>query len=436
MKLLKRTIKRRQYLYASCLIFIIAVAAGGLFFFTNQNSQKTPNSWEMPYVGTAFCGSTVEEAKLLIDRVKTYTNLFVLDTGSSPISWNKTAVYEICDYATSNGLSIILNVGTINQSSWFWNAETYDLRVQKLNSTKQEWTTRWGAKFLGIYYNDEPGGIQLDWDWNEWFANNTSLLNTSHFQDMIDLRTIYANMLTANTTGVSPQDYNLETKYFVEDNLQNDRGLKPLRAAGIQTFTSDYALYWFDYKGGYDVMWTQLGWNCSVTEQIDLVKGAARVQDKDWGAIVTWTFDQAPYLDSGNQIYTQMLTAYEAGAKYIVIFNYPVLQGNDYGIMNNDHFMALQRLWNDITKQERNIPDLSTPMAVLVLPNNYGWGMRRPDDVIWGFWGPDYKTLAIATITGTLLTQYGTQLDIVYDDPAYPITQIDYQKIYYWNSTL
>jgi hypothetical protein len=433
-KQLKRLTQNRRYFYVSLLILIIGAATGGFYFASNQLALSPQ---VMPYIGTAFCGSTVEEAKLMIDRVKTYTNLFVLDTGSSSISWNKTAVYEICDYATTCGLSVIVNVGTYNQSSWFWNASSYNARVQKLNATNQELVGRWGDKFLGIYYNDEPGGIQLDWDWDSWFANSTRILNSTRFPEMVDLKTIYQNMLEANSTGVTSQDYSLETKYFVQDNLQNDPGLKPLNAVGIRTFTSDYALYWFDYLGGYDVMWTQLGWNASVTEQIDLVKGAARMQNKEWGAIVTWTFDQAPYLDSGNQIYGQMLTAYEAGAKYIVIFNYPILQGNDYGVMNSDHFMALQRLWNDIKSQHdtQPIPDLSAPNAVLVLPHDYGWGMRRPDDVIWGFWGPDNKTLTIAEITGTLLNQYGTQLDIIYDDPAYPLSQVNYQKVYYWNST-
>ncbi|GAG35080.1 unnamed protein product, partial [marine sediment metagenome] len=31
-------------------------------------------------------------------------------------------------------------------------------------------------------------------------------------------------------------------------------------------------------------------------------------------------------------------------------------------------------------------------------------------------------------------TQYGTSLDIVYDDPAFPVTG-KYPKIYYWNQT-
>ena len=64
-------------------------------------------------VGVAFCGNTTAEAKLLIDRVKTYTNLFVMDTAGNPLSRNQTSVEEICDYAVTQGLKIIINMGTI-----------------------------------------------------------------------------------------------------------------------------------------------------------------------------------------------------------------------------------------------------------------------------------------------------------------------------------
>ena len=37
-----------------------------------------------PYFGVSFCGNTTAEAKLLIDRTKDYSNLFVLQSG--PIS--------------------------------------------------------------------------------------------------------------------------------------------------------------------------------------------------------------------------------------------------------------------------------------------------------------------------------------------------------------
>ena len=129
-----------------------------------------------------------------------------------------------------------------------------------------------------------------------------------------------------------------------------------------------------------------------------------------------------------------MIDAYEAGADYIVIFNYPKLEGNDYGVMTDEHFNALERLWNSITETDSRA-DFSGPEAALVLPRYYGWGMRQPDDTIWGFWGPDDKSLTIAKITDKLLAQYGVSLDIVYDDPAYPISEVNYKSIYYWDST-
>jgi glutamine cyclotransferase len=72
---------------------------------------------------------------------------------------------------------------------------------------------------------------------------------------------------------------------------------------------------------------------------------------------------------------------------------------------------------------------------VMVLPRNYGWGMRNPYDVIWGFWGPDDKSLQVGTVMGKLLAQYGVRLDIVYDDPAYPVSAVSYTDIHYWNES-
>ena len=61
--------------------------------------------------------------------------------------------------------------------------------------------------------------------------------------------------------------------------------------------------------------------------------------------------------------------------------------------------------------------------------------MRNPNDTIWGFWLTDDKTLQIATITGALLSKYGASLDIVYADPQYPVADIGYKHVYYWNQT-
>jgi len=417
--------QNRKYLTPIFLIMILAISGFGIYISHSNRNSASPNS--TTYVGVAFGGNTTAEAKLLIDRVKSYTNLFVLDSGRNPISQNQSSIEEICDYAVSNGLNVIINLGIrdVRDASrfWFWQ--------HHLNNT-QLWTVRWGSKFLGIYYDDEPGGIQLDGNWSDWFRNYGQTFLQRNFTTANDLNQIYLNMVAAMTNGTSPQNYDLESKFFVQDLLQRDGGLNALKADGITTFTSDYCLYWFDYLGGYNVLFTQLGWNCSVSEQIALVKGAARLQNKTWGAILTWKYDSTPYLDTEDQIYNQMLFSYEAGAKYIVIFNYPY-DGNDYGAMRDEQFIALQRFWNDV--HGKKFANLSDPEVALVLPKNYGWGMRFPNDTIWGFWPTDNKTQQIAMDTSKLLAEYSVSLDIVYDDPAYPVTNAGYQFVYYWNST-
>jgi len=60
--------------------------------------------------------------------------------------------------------------------------------------------------------------------------------------------------------------------------------------------------------------------------------------------------------------------------------------------------------------------------------------MRHPQDRIWGWWGPDEKSPQIWVLLQELLEQYGTSLDIVYEDPAFPVAD-KYPQIIYWNQT-
>ncbi len=399
-------------------------------------SEAEPKADPGVNVGIAFCGNTTAEAKLLIDRTKDYTNLFILDSGGNPISHNRTQIEEICDYAVSQGLKIIINTGTIYIDSWFW-------RSTSVADVTASWQQRWGDKFLGIYYNDEPGGIQLDGNWTDWFNKyNASLSDIDHPTAQL-LDVIFKKMQAAKINGTQPTDYNTETELFVQGVIKEDPGLVLLKNTSVNIFTADYCLHWFDYLGGYDTMFAELGWNNSVAQQISLVKGAARLQNKTWGTIITWKYRQAPYLDSGDEIYNQMIMSYQAGAKYIILFNYPIL--NNYGVMKSEHFIAMKRFWNDIT--HKSFADLSQPEAALVLPNNYGWGMRLPTDAdwgsrfmrldnIWGFWQPDDKAPIIGNAMSKLLAQYGASLDIVYEDPAYPVSKVGYETVYYWNQTI
>ena len=412
--------------------FLIAILAVSIFVVYMSNPKVSLKPDPNAYVGIAFAGNTTDQAKLLIDKVKTYTNLFILDVGRNPISENQTKVEEICDYAVSNGLSVIINLGIKDASNssawgWFWNQPS-------LEGIKQRWTQMWGTKFVGIYYNDEPGGIQLDASWRRFYEYVGENLSRVDFPAAQSLYDIYLKLLNYvdNGTKPTPDDYDLEANFFMQQVIMGDPGIENLTAANITSFTSDYGLYWWDYMGGYNVMFTELGWNASVAEQIDLVKGAARLQDKEWGAMITWKYDSPPYLDSGNQIYNQMLMSYQAGAKYIAIFNYPYNE-SAYGTLTDDQFQAMQRFWNDITT--KRFADLSKPEAVLVLPKNFGWGLRNPNDTIWGFWTADNRTEQTALVTSKLVSYYGVNLDIVYDDPTFPVTSGNYQHVYYWNST-
>jgi hypothetical protein len=286
-----------------------------------------------------------------------------------------------------------------------------------------------------VYYDDEPGGAQLDCDWSGYFASPEF---TRHLPILYNttLYKIYEETLKANTSGFTPKDYDKEAEWFT-GSIRRWNAPDRWKAAGIPLFISDYALYWFDYLTGYDVVLAQFGWNHTLAQDIALIRGAARLQNKTWGAIITWKYTEEPYLDNGTEIYNQTLMAYEAGAKYVVIFNYPKIKDNPYGIMKDEHFEALEKFWNDVmtVPNLKTIPDASQAEAALVLPRNYGWGMRQPDDKIWGFWGPDAKSPQIWELSRKLLSQYSLGLDIVYDDPAFPVTG-KYPRIYYWNQTI
>jgi hypothetical protein len=385
-----------RYLSVAFLVLLILVAVFAFQFFGFSFSEQNPARDEF-YVGVAFCGNTTAEAKLLIDKVKGYSDLFVLQSG--PVSMNETAIDEICDYAVAAKMSIIVYFGDLAPSV----LERKDLswRTSWVNSA----SSRFGSRFLGVYYYDEPGGLYLDTDKN---ATNWRIPPNS----------TYASVAQSFVSG-----------------FQRDGGTVDLKAQNISIFTSDYGLYWFDYLAGYDVVLAQVGWNHTLVQDVALLRGAANAQHKDWGAIITWKYDSPPYLANGDEIYDQMVSVYEAGAKYIAIFNYPYNGTGSYGTLRDEHFLALENFWNDAVVEGKIVHDSAKAEAVLVLPENYGWGMRTIEDKIWGFWGPDELSPQIWKISRVLLNQYGWKLDIVYDDPSLPAGQ-QYAYVYWWNSTL
>jgi hypothetical protein len=371
-------------------VLLIAVLVGVVVFeqLSPSGSQNSPC-----YVGIAFGGDTTEQAKQLIDRTKTYTNLFILQSG--PISTNQTATTEICNYATDAGLNIIVYFGDLDPAVLAQKNLTW--RTQWVSNAKQAYS----SQFLGVYYYDERGGIYLDSD--------------------------------KNATGWHlPQGatYDSVAAGF-ENGFLRDGGTIDLKRMGVPIYCSDYGLYWFDYRSGYDTVFAELGWNHTAAKDIALVRGAATFQHKDWGVMVTWKCTSPPSLEKGEVLYSQMTQAYRAGATYIAIFNYPYAN-DSYGIMHDEHFEALQKLWSDITSHK--VARDSSAEAVLLLPQNYGYGLRYPEDKIWGFWGPDEKSATVWNSVQSLLDRYGYALDIAYEDSAFAVPH-GYDAMYYWNQT-
>lgn len=383
-----------------CILLVSSTA----FFVSTVHENEDPEEAVDCYVGVSFCGSTTAEAELLIDRVKDYTNLFVVQSG--PVSENEASMDEICRYAVDSGLDIVVYFGDLSTRALErrLNRTGLDL-LWRLNwiATAEE---KYGDSFLGVYYYDESGGIWLDQ------VNSSS--TRRRFED---------------------PTYD-DIAELVNAFLPQDRGYQALKNSSINVFASDYALYWFDYKMGYDTIFAQLGWNHTQKQDIALIRGAATVHNKSWGTIITWKYNHLPYLDTAKNIYNQMRTSYEAGADYIVIFNYPTnLTDNKYGAMTDAHFEALETFWKYTVQNPKVVHGSTKAEAALVLPKNYGWGMRNPNDTIWGLWGPDENSEQIWAISRMLLTRYGTALDIVYDDPDYPYAG-NYQQIYLWNQTI
>ncbi len=202
--------------------------------------------------------------------------------------------------------------------------------------------------------------------------------------------------------------------------------------SSIKLFTSDYALYWYDYQGGYDVVLSELGWNQSTTQNIALVRGAADMQNKSWGTVIDWASLTAPYLQSSSQMYNQMCQSYRSGATYVVVFNYSP-SGNGTGLLQDNDFAALQKFWKNVVENPKETNNF-TAQDALVLPQNYGGGMRNQNDTVWGIWQADSTSQQIWANLQTNLSKHGSKLDVIYDNPAYP-TAGRYQHVYYWNQT-
>jgi len=339
-------------------------------------------------VDTAY--DDVEDIKKLVAEVKSYTNFFGI--GSAGITFNLTKLDEVCQYICDNRLYFMVYMHPhedINQTRWVADARE-----------------KWGDCFLGLYVADEFGGRQIDCD---------RFMPIREADNYTDASCKYVEYVSHFLS------------YYTEDMCAGD----------LLSVTADYGLYWFTYKAGYDVILSEFGWNHSRLLNIALNRGAAKMHNKEWGAIITWTYREPPHMGTADELYYDMVLAYLSGAKYVIILNYSQEKCTPYGTLTEEHFDAMKRFWRYIhTNPERPSIYCSTCTQIAyVLPKDYGWGFRGGEDKIWGLWVDELSTTMGKTVD-YLLHNHHLSLDIIYDDPEYYDKMQIYSKLYFWNGTV
>ncbi|TRO46053.1 hypothetical protein E2P60_06090, partial [Candidatus Bathyarchaeota archaeon] len=192
------------------VLFVSIIAAAGLWLDSIDSNEEFFVGVEFAYSGNA------NDVKSLVDKVKDYTNLFVI--GSLEISFNQAALNEACDYVVNSGLYLIV---FLTDSTEYHYANNYTIFNWGAEAKK-----KYGDMLLGVYRYDEPGGNQLD----------------KGASQLIDNATDYTTA-AANYTNVLNILISAHMNYT--DNV----------------VTADYGLYWFDYKAGYSAVLTEFGWN-------------------------------------------------------------------------------------------------------------------------------------------------------------------------------
>jgi hypothetical protein len=339
------------------LVIVILVSV-----FAALQFLKAPAETPEFYVGVevAYANATASDVKVMVDRVKNYTNLIVV--GAPEISINETALNETCDYIYDAGLHFIVLITkreayTYDTFSWMFEAQQ-----------------KYGKMFLGVYRYDEPGGNQLDRGREMLVSNAIS----------------YTDVAAQYTYALG-----LIISYY-----QNYAG---------QVFTADFALHWFDYQSNYSAVFAEFASNNTKEIAIAQGRGAAKNFNKDFGVMLTWKYDAPPYIESAANLYHDMVLAY---------------------------FEALKKFWDyyhsnpqDFNSQKANI--------AYVLPKDYGFGLRRVDDGIWGLFGPDELSGKVWNDVNKLVDLYGFGVDIVYDEPGVvEAARTRYEWLFFWNETI
>jgi hypothetical protein len=390
-------------------IFIILVAGlVGISLFFENGKTKAPDV----FIGVDIGYGDENDVYKVTDAVKGYANLIIL--GSLTVTTDDAALTRVCDYLSQEGFYFIIYIGFGNTTDFL---PPRGPSHEFFNTTAD----RWRDKFLGVYLYDEVGGKQLD-------ALEKPVLKAQIPPYKIDAKdyTYVAASYYANVIGYA----SISVEYYSP----------PFPAL----YTSDYGLFWFDYLSGYNNVFTEFVGNYSRQIAIALCRGAAHTMNQNiahttgqnWGAIITWKYDQPPFLEDAQELYNDMKLAYENQAKYIMVFDSPYPKNNTtpLGILTEDHINAIKQFWNYTKTNPRN--NTYPAETAYVIPSDYGYGMRGANDTIWGLWPADSLSPQIWNNVTSLISTYGSKIDIVYE------TKIDsekvnlpYNNLIFWNGT-
>jgi hypothetical protein len=392
-------------------ILLILLLISPLLINTTITAKAQNNQTTTLYFGVDVAFESISATQQIIDNISSYTNLFIigcygqktLNTNGQPI-YNETRLNLLSQYIYDKNLSLIVYSDDPRFPSIEW---------------LQNATANFGNKFLGIYYYDEPGGKQLDQ------ANYPAFYYAKNFNDAANR---YVNTI----------NWWLRTGAFSIGHYLGNQ-------TQFHLFTSDYGLYWYDFQAGYDTVFAEYGWNIGwedYSRQLNaaLVRGAATALNKDWGIMITWAYQQPPYMEPGPQLYDDMVSAYENGAKYIIVFDSN--KNFTQNVLQQDQLDAMKQFWQYTQKNPRTELPISE-RSVYVLPEDYGDGFRNPNDKIWGLWDANYNvaegslnlTTYIRMSVATILQIFGPNLDIVYPSANQTLESIGYKNIIYWNDT-
>jgi len=349
-------------------VIIACILLFSLLFYSFFNIGYE-NEFAEFYVGVDVAYGDLDKIKNLVDQVSGYTNMVII--GSIGITYNQSNLNQTILYLEDKDLSYaVFAAGAAKLVAINESVASYD------------------DNFVGVYYDDENGGRQLDLD------DRRSVYSAENYSDA-------ASQFIANISS------RLNAEFY------ENKPIPYIVPSSFRLFTSDYALYWFDYVGGYDVVLAQLGWNFSRQLNVALCRGAATVHDKDWGVIVTWTYTESPYLGSGEELFDDLVLAYENGAKYALVFDSD--ENYAQSTLSPEHLDALEMFWQ-YTKDHPRPADLLDGMVAYVLPKDYGYGFRGSDDKVWGLWENYELSSKVSEDLGVLLEEYGYKLDVIYDD--------------------